>query len=90
MKDGALRPLTKSAFIEGLTKVVHAAGLDPLQGHGIQISSTLEYLLQSTPLEAVKLKGRWQSDAFHVYLHRHAQIMAIYMQGSSAIHEAFI
>ena len=38
-------PLTKSKFLERVEAAAHAAGLEPLQGHGIRIGSTLEYLL---------------------------------------------
>ncbi len=38
-------PLTKAKFLERICKAAHAAGLEPLQGHGIRIRSTLEYLL---------------------------------------------
>ena len=38
-------PLTRSKFLERMEAAAHAAGLEPLQGHGIRISSTLEYLL---------------------------------------------
>ena len=39
------RPLTKSKFILELARAACTAGLEPLQGHGIRIGSTLEYLL---------------------------------------------
>ncbi|KAG2061227.1 hypothetical protein BDR06DRAFT_924808 [Suillus hirtellus] len=39
------RPLTKQKFITRLAVAARAAGMDPLQGHGIRIGSTLEYLL---------------------------------------------
>ncbi|KAG1826697.1 cytochrome P450 [Suillus variegatus] len=39
------RPLTKQKFITRLARAARAAGMDPLQGHGIRIGSTLEYLL---------------------------------------------
>lgn len=84
------KPLTKAKFLE----VVHAAakrtGLDPLQGHGIRIGSTLEYLLRGVPFEVMKVKGRWASDAFQLYLRKHAQILAPYMQARSHQHEEFI
>jgi hypothetical protein len=51
-----------------------------LQGHGIRIGATLEYLLRGLSLETVKAKGRWQSEAFTIYLRKHAQVMAPYMQ----------
>ncbi|KAJ7585654.1 hypothetical protein C8J56DRAFT_1004824 [Mycena floridula] len=45
LKNGVLRPLTKNALVGRLAKAVRDAGLDPLQGHGIRIGSTLEYIL---------------------------------------------
>ncbi|KAF8952987.1 DNA breaking-rejoining enzyme [Flammula alnicola] len=84
------RPLTKSKFVERLAKAARTAGLDPLQGHGIRIGSTLEYLLRGMPFDVMKAKGRWASDAFLVYLRKHALIMAPYIQAVPAIHEAFI
>jgi hypothetical protein len=84
------RPLTKQKFLTRLAQAAKAAGKDPLQGHGIRIGSTLEYLLRNIPFEVVKTKGRWASDAFHLYLRKHAQIMAPYMQATPALHEEFI
>ncbi|KAK6977985.1 hypothetical protein R3P38DRAFT_2580412 [Favolaschia claudopus] len=63
-----LRPLTKPAFIARIHKACRAAGIDPLQGHGIRIGSTLFYLLRGTPFDVVKTIGRWKSDAFLLYL----------------------
>ena len=73
------RPLTKSKFLAELTKAARAAGLEPLQGHGIRIGSTLEYLLRGVPFDVMKVKGRWSSDAFMLYLRKHAQILAPYI-----------
>ena len=58
------RSLTKSKFIETLNTALKAQGRTPLQGHGIRIGSTLEYLLRNVPFDVVKVKGRWASDAF--------------------------
>jgi len=74
------KALTKSKFLQVLTIAAKAAGLDPLQGHGIRIGSTLEYLMRGTPFDVMKVKGRWASDAFLTYLRKHAQILAPYMQ----------
>ena len=41
----ACHPLTKTKFLEQVKKAALAANLNPLQGHGIRIRSTLEYLL---------------------------------------------
>jgi len=84
------KPLTKAKFIEVVAKAARAAGLDPRQGHGIRIGSTLEYLLRGTPFDVMKVKGRWASDAFQVYLTKHAQILAPYMQAAPEIQTNFI
>ncbi|KIK52989.1 hypothetical protein GYMLUDRAFT_946159 [Collybiopsis luxurians FD-317 M1] len=82
------RPLTKSAFIQRIHKAAKNKGLPALQGHGIRIGATLEYLLRGVPFDAVRVIGRWKSDAFLLYLRKHAEIMAPYMQPE--LHQAFI
>jgi hypothetical protein len=84
------QPLTKTKFLDRVKKAALAANLDPLQGHGIRIGSTLEYLLRGMPFDIMKSKGRWASDAFLLYLRKHAVIMAPYIQAKSTVHEAFI
>jgi hypothetical protein len=84
------KPLTKSKFLEVVHQAAVSAGLEKLQGHGIRIGSTLEYLLRGVPFDVVKVKGRWASDAFLVYLRKHAQILAPYMQDRPEVHEAFV
>jgi len=84
------RPLTKPAFIKALATAATKAGLEPLQGHGICIGSTLEYLLRGIPFEVMKVKGRWASDAFLIYLTKHAQILAPYMQAQPDLHAEFV
>jgi hypothetical protein len=86
----AYRPLTKMKFLERIAKAARDADLEPLQGHGIRIGSTLEYLLRGVPFDAMKVQGRWASDAFLLYLRKHALIMAPYIQASPAIHETFL
>ena len=83
------RPLTKPAFIKALTGAAKSVGLDPRQGHGIRIGSTLEYLLRGVPFEVMKAKGRWASDAFQIYLTKHTQILAPYMQAVPELHAEF-
>ena len=84
------KPLTKSKFLERVGKAAHAAGREPLQGHGIRIGSTLEYLLRGMPFNVIKAKGRWAGDLFLLYLRKHAVIIAPYIQAKPAIHESFI
>ena len=83
------RPLTKSRFLAKLAKAARTAGLEPLQGHGIRIGSTLKYLLWGVPFDVMKVKGRWSSDTFTLYLWKHAQILAPYIQAVPAVHNAF-
>ncbi|KAF5377916.1 hypothetical protein D9615_006695 [Tricholomella constricta] len=80
---GGYRSLTKTAFIKRLAALARRAGLDPLQGHGIRIGSTLEYLLRGMSFEAMKIMGRWHSDAFTLYLRKHALILAPYIQAQA-------
>ncbi|KAJ7740114.1 hypothetical protein B0H16DRAFT_1664503 [Mycena metata] len=84
------RPLTKPAFLARIHKAFKASKLEPLQGHGIRIAGTLFYLLRGTPFDVVKTIGRWASDAFLLYLRKHAQIMAPYMQANPQLHTEFI
>lgn len=84
-----LRPLTKPAFIKRIATAAQQAGLEPLQGHGIRIGATLFYLLQGVPFEAVKVMGRWSSDAFLRYLRKHAQILTPYIQANPEVHDTF-
>ena len=82
--------LTKSKFIETLNVTLKAQGKTPLQGHSIRIRSTLEYLLCNIPFNIVKVKGRWASNAFFLYLQRHAQILVPYMQAQPDLHTSLL
>jgi hypothetical protein len=84
------KPMTKSKFLTVLASAAAKAGLVPIQSHGIRIGATLEYLLRGIPFDVVKVKGRWSSEAFTLYLTKHAQILAPYMQAVPATHEALI
>ena len=64
----AHRPLTKAKFLQRVGAATCAAGLEPLQGHSIQIGSTLKYLLQGVPFDVMKVKGRWAGNSFWLYL----------------------
>ena len=83
-KDGSKhKPLMKTTFLKLLKVKARAAGYNSVQGHGIRIGTTLEYLLRGIPFEVMKTKGRWASDAFQLYLLRHNQILAHYIQAMS-------
>jgi hypothetical protein len=83
-------PLTKRAFILCLAEAAQAAGEEPLQGHGIRIGSTLKYLLRGVSFKTMKIMGRWASDAFHLYLRKHAQILALYLQVTPELHHRML
>ena len=72
--------MTWQTFIVHLNKVAQAAGLNRVHSHGIHISATLEYLLRGVSFDVMKVKGRWASNAFQLYLRKHSQILAPYMQ----------
>lgn len=80
-KNG-IRPLTKSEFMKCINATAADLGMEHLQGHGLRIGATLEYLLRGLSFETVKAIGRWSSDAFVLYLRKHAVILAPYLQGT--------
>ena len=73
------RPLTKRTFMDRINTVAASLGEDDLKGHGIRIRGTLEFLLQGAPFDVTKSLGQWSSDAFSLYLHQHAIIIAPYI-----------
>lgn len=83
-------PLTKSFFLSRLKQLARIAQLPHLTGHCIRIGSTLEYLLRGTPFDVVKLIGRWSSNSFTLYLCKHAQILARFMQKTPKVRDALI
>lgn len=85
-----VRPLTRRAFIARLTSAARAVGIDPIQGHGIRVGGTLEYLLRGVPFDVVKSKGRWAGDSFSIYLRKHAQVMAPYMQAVPDLRDGLV
>jgi hypothetical protein len=84
------RPLTKPEFSKIMRAAALRAALQPFQGHSIRIGATLEYMLRGLSFEAMKVKGRWSSDAFHIYLTQHVQILAPYIQSHPCLHESFL
>ncbi|KAG2740419.1 hypothetical protein P692DRAFT_20753281, partial [Suillus brevipes Sb2] len=83
-KNG-MRPLTRSEFWKRISGIVKRAGLGNLKSHGLRIGGTLEYLLRGVPFDVVKSMGRWSSEVFTIYLHKHVLILAPYLQESPAL-----
>ena len=77
--------LTRNKFLKRINTAaakLGCLGIDPLKGHDIRISATLEYLLRGVPFDVVKSIGHWSSEAFFLYLRQHAVIIAPYIQGT--------
>lgn len=83
-------PLTRDAFLERIRKAAADAGVPPLGGHAFRIGGTLEYLLRQVPFEVVKAHGRWKGDSFQLYLRRHSQILAPFLQAIPETHAGFV
>ncbi|KAJ6626704.1 hypothetical protein B0H10DRAFT_1941707 [Mycena sp. CBHHK59/15] len=64
--------LTKAKFLKVLTDALKTAGLQPLQGHGIHVGATLEYLLHGVLFNVMKVIGHWAISVFEIYLWKHA------------------
>ncbi|KIK72651.1 hypothetical protein PAXRUDRAFT_21746 [Paxillus rubicundulus Ve08.2h10] len=84
------RPLTKKKFLSVLASTATHVGIKLLQGHGIRIGSTLEYLLWNIPFDVIKVKGHWASDTFLIYICQHAQILTPFIQAQPTIQKAFL
>ena len=72
--------MTQQTCIVQLNKLTQAASLNHIHGHGIHINTILEYLLRGIPFDIMKVKGCWASNTFQLYLRKHNQILAPYMQ----------
>ncbi|PSR79866.1 hypothetical protein PHLCEN_2v6854 [Hermanssonia centrifuga] len=83
-------PLAKKTFLNRLSKAAKAEGVPEPAGHSFRIGGTLEYLLLGLSFETVKVAGRWKSDAFLLYLRRHAQILAPHLQERTHLHTRFM
>ena len=81
--------LTKAKFLDRVGDAARTAGLEPLQGHGIRIGSTVKYLLQGVPFDVMKVKGRCAGDSFQLYLRKHTVVITPYIQ-AAPIHKGFI
>jgi hypothetical protein len=85
-----LTPLTKRKVVERIKNITIANDLPNFEGHGLRIGGTLEYLLRGIPFDVVQSMGRWKSDAFQLYLRKHAQILAPYLQANPTTNLEFV
>ncbi|KAE8238245.1 hypothetical protein A4X06_0g8916 [Tilletia controversa] len=70
--------LTRSVFQHRLSELLAAAGIAAatLQGHSLRIGGCTELLLRGTPIDTVRLHGRWTSEAWRLYLRNHVELLA--------------
>ncbi|KAI0633722.1 DNA breaking-rejoining enzyme, partial [Trametes polyzona] len=83
--SNAVVPLTKTAMMKRIKTAAAKVGIGDLAGHSFRIGGTLEYLLRGVSFEAVKAIGRWKSDAFTLYLRKHAQVLAPHIQDDAEL-----
>ncbi|KAI0628844.1 hypothetical protein C8Q77DRAFT_1220680 [Trametes polyzona] len=81
--SNAIVPLTRSAMLKRVQGAAKKTNAGSISGHSFRIGGTLEYLLRGLTFEAVKALGRWKSDTFTLYLRKHAQVLAPYMQDNT-------
>lgn len=85
-KHDKLKTLTKTVFLSRLKSAAAAAQVPLPPGHSIRVSSTTYFLMHGMSFDAMRVKGRWASNSFTLYLRRHAEIMAPYLQEQPAVH----
>ena len=70
----------QSAMYNRLKQAAKEANVDLPPGHSARIGNTLWHLLNGTPLDAMKVKGRWKTDeSLSKYLRRYSDIMTPYL-----------
>ncbi|TFK58593.1 hypothetical protein BDN72DRAFT_781868 [Pluteus cervinus] len=72
--------LSKKKFTDTLSKLTKKLNIFQVYGHSLRIGGTLEYLLRNVPFLVVKTMGCWKGDSFQIYLRRHGQVLASYIQ----------
>jgi hypothetical protein len=85
---GGHRPLTRDVIRQRLARV-RIDGKPMTRFHAFRIGGTLEFLLRRVPFAVVKVKGCWASNAFEVYLRKHAEIIAPYMADEQRLYDTF-
>ena len=83
-------PLTRNIFLRNIKIAAQKAQIPYLSGHSLRIGATLEYLLRGIPFEVVKHIGRWNSNAFTLYLREHGRILAPYLQQKPQVNNEFL
>lgn len=81
------RALTASAMHARLKTAAAHSKVDLPPGHSSRIGSLLWYILNGMPFAEAMVKGCWQSlRSFHLYLRKHAQVLAPFLQDKEPLY----
>ncbi|KAF8306976.1 hypothetical protein DL93DRAFT_2065117, partial [Clavulina sp. PMI_390] len=67
--------LTRNSLLARCNEVWSACGLGKCSGHSFRIGGTTELLKLGVSHDAVKVQGRWSSDAWLLYIRHHPEIL---------------
>jgi hypothetical protein len=72
------RPVTYTAFVDGVRSLLPLAGLDPKRyaGHSFRAGGCTDAFDCGVPLDVVIAQGRWKSDAWKRYRRQTAEMIA--------------
>jgi len=68
-------PLTRDTMLKRCAHIWKASGLGIRSGHSFRIGGTTELLVRGVSHDAVKMQGRWSSDAWLRYIRQHPEIL---------------
>ena len=74
--SGALRPLTKGAWLRRVNEVWSARGWGTSFGHSFRIGGASHFLARGANPEVVRMAGRWRSLAFEVYVRAFERVVS--------------
>ncbi len=72
---GDIRPMTRSAALECITRILSAGGFGTTFGHSFRIGGAAFYLGQGVSPEIVRIGGRWKSLAYEAYIRAFEQVL---------------
>ena len=77
-QDG--KALSRSAFVAQLRGALRSAGIDDagFSGHSLRIGAATAAAAAGIPDHTIKMLGRWQSEAYHLYIKTPRETLAGY------------
>ena len=79
-RDGS--PLTRDQFVRSVKRALTAANIDAsaYSGHSFRIGAATAAAAAGIPAHFIKMLGRWESDAYHVYIRTPRESLAAVSQ----------